>query len=205
MPLIRKELGVNAAIAVDGAGRLQSGDRDERWSAARALADSPEGGVALAAALATETDAHVREAILTGLIRHPGDASVTAILPLVRSDDARLRTGALDALRAMPAALASRLPELLSDLDADVRLLVCDLARVLPPAEANRLLCDLLDREIEANVCAAAVDALAEVGGLDARPALERCAARFPDQPFLRFAVKAALDRIGASPPKPRG
>jgi HEAT repeat protein len=209
MPLIRK--GPNDASAADvgapadDASLLVGGDRDQRWAAARRLADRPEGGKALAAALPNEQDARVRERILTGLIRHPGDASVTAILPLIRSDDAGVRTGALDALRAMPDALASRLDEVLADPDPDVRLLVCDLVRVLPSAEASRTLCALLDRETEPNVCAAALDALAEVGGPEARPSLERCAERFAAEPFLRFAVRAALDRIGAPSPEPRG
>lgn len=208
MPLVRKN-GSRKPPAQDGppnqAALLVSGGHGERWSAARALADLPDGGVVLAAALANETDPRVREAILTGLVRHPGDASVTAILPLLRSDDASVRTGALDSLRAMPDALAPRLGAVLTDPDPDVRLLVCDLARVLPPADASRALCDLLDGEDQANVCAAAIDALAEVGGPEAAPALERCAARFAAEPFLRFAARAALDRIGVSPPAPRG
>lgn len=208
MPLVRKDgpgqTPPTTAPAAPAA-MLVGGDPGERWSAARALADLPDGGPVLAAALANEADPRVRDAILTGLVRHRGDASVTAILPLLRSDDASVRTGALDSLRAMPEALAPRLAVVLTDPDPDVRLLVCDLARVLPPADASRTLCDLLDGEDEANVCAAAIDALAEVGGPEAAPSLERCAARFADEPFLRFAVKAALDRIGASPPASRG
>ena len=208
MPLVRKDgSGKTPAqgASADYVALLVSGDQAERWSAARALADLQDGGIVLAAALATEVDSGVREVILTGLVRHPGDASVTAILPLLRSDNASVRTGALDSLRAMPETLASRLSEALADPDPDVRLLVCDLARVLPPADASRTLCDLLDGEDEANVCTAAIDALAEVGGPEAAPALERCAARLADEPFLRFAVKAALDRIGVSPSAPRG
>ena len=209
MPLIRKEANQPAAsgggASADIASLLAKGDRDQRWSAARVMADQPGGVAALAAALPDEQDARVREAILTGLIRHPGDASVIAILPLVRSDDASVRNSALDSLRAMPAALASRLGEALADPDPDVRLLICDLARVLPEADASRTLCGLLDRETEANVCAAAIDALTEVGGPDARASLERCAERFAGEPFLRFAIAAALDRIGAPPPRSRG
>jgi HEAT repeat protein len=209
MPLIRKFANDKPAAGVcahvDNASLLLGGDSDQRWAAARALADLPEGGKALAAALANEQDPRVREAILTGLIRHPGDASVAAILPLIRSDDASVRTGALDALRAMPEALASRLGAVLTDPDPDVRLLACDLLRVLPATEASRTLCAFLDRETEPNVCAAALDALTEVGAPETRPFLEQCAERFAAVPFLRFAVKAALDRIGAPSPEPRG
>ena len=104
------------------------------------------------------------------------------MLPYLRSDDASLRTGALDALRAMPAAArAAHLPGLLADPDADVRLLSCELVRDLPEAEANRLLADLLERETEANVCAAAIEVLAEIGRPEAAAgagALRRRASR---------------------------
>ena len=76
---------------------------------------------------------------------------------LIRSDEAAVRTAALDALRVMPQALATHLSALLRDPDADVRLLACDLARELPQPLATRLLCDLLATEQEVNVCGAAV------------------------------------------------
>ncbi|HZZ70363.1 MAG TPA: HEAT repeat domain-containing protein [Phenylobacterium sp.] len=202
MPLIRKNAGQTPKAPVaqpPSSDLLTSGTDDERWSAARALADDPGGGDALSAALPQEPAARVREAILTGLIRHGGDAGVRAVVPQIRSDDAKLRTEALDALRAMPGVLEPYLRELLHDSDPDVRLLTCDLARVLPDADASRMLSELLDRETEANVCGAAIDALAEVGGPDALPALTRCAARFPDEPFLGFAIRAAAQAIGAA------
>lgn len=204
MPLIRKDPGPpvapSAAAAPEAAGLLTHGSADERWSAARRLAEQPDGAAALAAALPGESDARVREAILTGLIRHGGDAGVRALLPQIHSDDARLRTEALDALKAMPQALEPHLRDLLADADPDVRLLSCDIVRVLPAGRASKMLCELLDRETEANVCAAAIDTLAEVGGPDALAALDRCARRFPDQPFLAFATAAASQRIGPGP-----
>jgi HEAT repeat protein len=204
VPLIRKDAGNSPPPVEDAlstaASLLTRGTIDERWSAARSLADHPGATASLAAALALEPEARVREAILTGLVRQGGDASVQAILPQIRSDDARLRTEALDALHAMPQAVEPYLRALLADADPDVRLLSCDLARGLPAPEAARRLCELLDREPEANVCAAALDALAEIGGPDCLPALARCAARFPDEPFLDFAVRAASQRIGAGP-----
>jgi HEAT repeat protein len=202
MPLIRKDTGQTPTAPVPqspATDLLTSGTDDERWAAARALADDPGGVAALAAALPQEPEARVREAILTGLIRHGSDAGVRAVVPQIRSDDAELRTEALDALRAMPGVLEPYLRQLLADPDPDVRLLTCDLARVLPDADASRMLCELLDRETQANVCGAAIDALAEVGGPDTLPALARCAARFPHEPFLGFAIRAASQAIGAA------
>ena len=74
----------------------------------------------LASALSRESDPRVREAIFTGLARIATAESAAAVVPYLRSDDASLRTGAIDALRAMPRLRAAHLPLLLADPDADV-------------------------------------------------------------------------------------
>ena len=135
-----------------------------------------------------------------------GDAaSLMAILPTIRSDDASLRTAGLDALRLMPQALDQHLARMMADSDCDVRLLACDLARHLPVGLATRLLADVLEQEGEANVCAAALDVLAEVGGPAALVALETCSRRFADVPFLVFAIRVTGDRIRGRPSAARG
>jgi HEAT repeat protein len=77
-----------------------------------------------------------------------------------------------------------------------VRLLATELARNMPAAVATRILCSLLQHEQHPNVCAAAVDVLAEVGTRDAVPVLQACAERFAATPFLPFAVSIAIARI---------
>jgi len=198
MPLIRKapEQAAKAEPAADPAVGLADASPDARWAAARAAAERRDAVPVLAQALAREDDARVREAIFTALARIATPESALAVLPYVRCDDASLRTGALDALRAMPSVTAPHLPQLLADPDSDVRLLACDLARVMTGAEVPKLLCGLLDTDPQANVCAAAVEVLAEIGNADATPSLARCAARFPGDPFLGFAVEAATERL---------
>jgi HEAT repeat protein len=137
--------------------------------------------------------------MFTALAKIATPQSASAALPFLRSDDAALRTQALDALRAMPAAAAEHLSQLLHDSDPDVRLLACEIARVLPAGDASRILGELIERETSSNVCSAAIEVLAEIGDLASLPILARCAARFPDDPFLTFAVKAASGRIGSS------
>ena len=201
MPLVRKGVGTSPppeAGPEGPAGRLRSGTPDERWAAARDLSGQPAAVAALSAALSSERDARVREAILTGLARVGTPQSAEAILPLIRSDDASLRTGAIDALRLMPQVLEAHLGALLDDPDSDVRVLACDLTRQLPGAKATQLLAELLDRETEPNVCAAAAEVLAEEGDPDALPALAACAKRFAEVPFLVFSLKIAGDRIRA-------
>lgn len=202
MPLVRKpaqpagHVKPSAAEVLTGLG---SANPDERWAAARAAAGLPDAAVALAAALPQETDYRVREAMFTSLARIGTRDSIAGMLPMLRSNDAALRTGALDALRSSVIATHELLPQLLSDPDADVRILSCELARGLPSEEATRSLCALLAREAEINVCAAAVEVLAEVGNQMALPTLEQCAQRFSQVPFLTFAIQLATDRITAA------
>ena len=158
----------------------------------------PDALPLLTEALSRERVPRVREAIFTALAKIGSPDSAAVALPYIRSDDASQRTAALDALRAMPAAAARHLPRLLQDSDADVRLLACEIARALPGEDASRLLANLIERESNPNVCAAAIEVLAETGDITSLPVLLRCAARFPDDPFLAFAIKVAHDRIGS-------
>jgi HEAT repeat protein len=197
MPLVRQTPAVaTTALPSDPAVTLRTGTADERRTAARLLGATGDGTKTLGEALKTELDPRVRDAIFTSLIRLRSRESVDAVVPYLRADDANLRTGALDALRAMIDVVRPVLPALLNDPDSDIRVLSCDLARDLPSPEATRLLCGVLAREPEVNVCAAAVDVLADIGEADALPYLESCAARFGGATFLAFAVKIAIERI---------
>ncbi len=198
MPLIRKtpDAASTGAGSDENAAGLTSASADVRWAAARDAAGHADAVPVLTAALARESDARVREAIFTALARIATPETVEAVLPYIRSDDAGLRTGALDALRAMPELARPHLGELLADPDSDVRLLACDLARTMSGPDAPKLLCTLIEGEPQANVCAAAVEVLAEIGDAGAVPSLARCAARFPGDPFLAFAIQAASDQL---------
>jgi HEAT repeat protein len=101
-------------------------------------------------------------------------------------------------LRAVAARIEPLLTEALADSDPDVRLLICEVVRELPSPVANRLMIELLDRETEINVCGAAMEVLAEVGDASALPALDRCARRFADEPFLasRSRRRPAYQRV---------
>jgi HEAT repeat protein len=208
MPLVRKPLPSATASEPDADAALkglESNNPDERWAAARAATDSPGTGPVLATALRREDDPRVREALFTALARIGTQESVGELVSLLRSDDASLRTGALDALRILTRATSEVLPGLLGDPDPDVRILSCELARGLSAQEATALLCDLLLTERENNVCAAAIEVLAEVGNPQALPTLAQCTRRFADIPFLVFAIKIATDRINAQSPLNRG
>ena len=176
---------------------LSSPDSETRWSAARALGGRADAVPALAAALAPEPVARVREAIMTALMRVGDEASVMALLPYLRSQDAALR----GASHRGAAGLAGSDPAV-HDVAAGATaiptcgILATELARNMPAADATRLLCRLLEHEQHPNVCAAAIDVLAEVGTREAVPALQSCAERFAGTPFLPFAASTAIARI---------
>ena len=209
MPLVRKPAGApstglpardSAAVLI----ALASGTEDERWAAARSAAELPGGVAALGEALGREQSSRVREAMFTALARVATPQSVEMVLPFLRSDDSLVRTGASDALTAMQSTAWPALAALLRDPDPDVRILACGLVRDMPGETVLPLLCDLLDSEPEPNVCAAAVDSLAEIGGAEALPVLARCKERFAATPFLEFAIKIAMDRVRSQVTGPR-
>ena len=55
---------------------------------------------------------------------------------------------------------------------------------------------EVLDSDPHVNVCGAAVDVATEAGNADLLPALTSLRQRFPDEPFLLFAVEVACSRI---------
>jgi len=201
MPLVKGNRRGSApgGIATANPPTLESSDPENRWAAARGLAGHAEAVPGLSAALVGETVPRVREAIMTALMRIGDTASVEAILPYLRSQNAGLRAAAIEALQAMPSAIAPFIAPLFSDTDSDVRLLATELARNIKASEATPLLCDLIEREQHPNVCAAAIDVLIEVGTPEALPALEKCAVRFAATPFLPFAISMAIARISGA------
>jgi HEAT repeat protein len=202
MPLIKRDAKALAVAQEDAAwsiGALGSAESDARWRAARALGGRAEAVPALAAALGAERDTRVREAIMTALMRVGDEASVKALLPLLRSQDAGERGAALEALQALPEAMLPFIGALLGDADSDVRILATELARNMPAEDATRVLCHVLAQEAHPNVCAAAIEVLTEVGTAAAIPALEACAARFAASPFVPFAASIAVARLSGS------
>jgi HEAT repeat protein len=202
MPFVRRDSAAPPAapqLSEDSAAaiaNLKNPQVEERWSAARSLGSHPEAVPALAVALGIEHVSRVREAMMTALIRIGDAASVRALLPHLRSQDAGLRAATIEALQSLPNAISPYVDQLLEDNDSDVRLLATELLRNMPAEKATPALCRLLEREQHPNVCAAAIELLAEVGTRDAVPALQLCAERFSEVPFLAFAASTAIARI---------
>lgn len=188
-------------IPADPRQELTAGDPDLRRRAARALDRDPGAAPLLCAQLAVETEPAVREAILTSLLAIGGDETAERLAPLLRSGDAALRNGVLDVLQLLPEPALRVVRPLLRDADPDVRLFaVTALGRLRGSvgADAEAALVAVLETEAHINVCSAAIEAVLERGARAALPALAEIAARFPDEPFIRFAAAAAARQLCA-------
>jgi hypothetical protein len=182
---------------------LQAPQPGVRRAAARDLSAHAGAIPALCARLGIEPALSVRSVILTALIQlqsvagPAAPAIVAGLLPYLRSEDAGLRNAVIEALQDMPEAVAPFMADLLADGDSDVRILAVQILSVLPHADAPHWLARVIAADAHVNVCAAAVDCLAEVGDGRAVTALAALPARFPDEPFIAFAVATAIRRIG--------
>jgi HEAT repeat protein len=178
--------------------QLRTSDPEQRRWAARDLAAHPRSAAALGERLAGEPDASVREALFTSLAAHASETAAAVLLPLLRSEDAALRNGAIETLAEMPDAVAPRIGALLKDGDADVRIFTVNLLAELRHPNVLAWLVQVLQHDTQVNVVAAAIEALAEAGGPDQVPALRAARARFAGDDFIGFAAEMAAERMQA-------
>ena len=206
MGLVKKKAGATPSgpaapgAPADPLAALGDPDASARREAAYGLGHpAGQAGVAagavagLAGRLEAEDDAGVREAILTALARIATDEAAAALVPLLDREDAALRNAALESLQQMPAEVAApALLPLLGHADPDLRIFaVQGLGGLAHPGRADWLAA-VMERDADVNVGLAAVEALAEAGSPEALSSLEILARRFPDDPFVAFAVDAA-------------
>jgi len=188
--------------ARDGEGLLdQLADPDvstRRW-AARDIADHPQLARALCDRLAQEGDVSVREVMFTTLGQIGGTAVVQGLLPLLRSEDANLRNGAIETLAGMPNDVGPSIDLLLQDNDVDVRIFTVNLLGDLRHPRLPEWLALVLKGDAHVNVVAAALEVTAEVGGGPLLPAVKAARTRFADDPFIGFAADLAQQRIEAA------
>jgi HEAT repeat protein len=166
-----------------------------RRSAALDLAHWPEATAALADRLRIETDLPVRQGILTTLTRLGNNTAVEALVECLRSQDAQLRNDAIEAMQTLPEAVAPIMGDLLHNDDPDVRIFAVNILESLRHPRVERWLLEVIEWDPLVNVCGAAVDLLSEVGTPAAHEALLRLQQRFPEEPYIQFAVELALKR----------
>jgi HEAT repeat protein len=167
-----------------------------RRLAARDLVNFPEASHSLAERLEEESDAAVREALVTSLASLADSTAVLALVDCLRSEDAALRNDAIEGLKTAGHQHPELIQEALQDTDPDVRILTVGVLESLRHPDVELWLIDLLAHDVHLNVCACAVDLLCEIGSERAIPSLEHCMARFPDEAYLHFAIGLAIQRL---------
>jgi len=176
--------------------QLAGADIGKRRLAALALSGDRNAAPALAASLETELEPGVRDALFRSLVMIGGTPAAKLFQRLLRSADAGLRGGAVEALKRLGVEAVPVLDILLDDPDSDVRLLAIEVTRAWPSALAMPRLLHIIEQDPHANVCGAAVDVATEVGTGDLLPALAGLRVRFVNDPFLVFAIGVASSRI---------
>lgn len=172
---------------------LDHPEPDRRRLAAR----HTPGAAPLAERLRVEEHPAVQEALVNALGAIGDTTAVAALVDCLRSEAPRVRNLAVSELPHHTEALSARIPSMLSDPDPDVRVFTAGLLGSLAHPAAEEWLCGVLTSDPDVNVCAAAVESLAMMGTPACRAALSRLPGRFPEHPFVRFAVDLALRQVG--------
>ncbi|NJL08091.1 MAG: HEAT repeat domain-containing protein [Methylacidiphilales bacterium] len=201
MGLTRSKQAEEHGTVAAGRGQLladlESADPAARRNAARLLAGHCDSVDALAARLRVESEPSVVETLLTAIGRTDGPRAVSTLVDLLRDEDAVRRNGAIETLQEMdPEAVLQETTGLLDDPDSDVRIFALGVLQRLRHPAAGRLARHVIATDAHVNVCAAAVEVLAEIGTPDMVADLEAVAGRFRAEPFMAFAVTAAIKRI---------
>jgi HEAT repeat protein len=178
--------------------QLSSPEAGTRRLAARALGADPHAAATLGDCLASEREPNVRSALFASLVSIGGPQTANLLASFLKSDDAALRGGAVDALKQLQNSAIAAVDELLSDADPDLRLLAIEVTRAWTCEQAAPRLRRIFEADPHVNVCAAAVDVATEAGGADLLPALALLGTRFKDEMFLCFAIEIARARIGS-------
>ncbi|MDR9834515.1 HEAT repeat domain-containing protein [Herbaspirillum huttiense] len=176
---------------------LQAADPALRRSAAQTLAGQPEAVPVILAALERESSLAVRIALLDSLAATPGDEAVQALAGCLRSEDAWLRNAAIDLLRGMPEQVAPVIAHMLIDPETDIRILAVGILDTLRHARVEDWLLQLIDAETDVNVCGAALEVLTTIGTPAAIGPVTTLMRRFADEPYITFAGRLLLNRLG--------
>ncbi|MEU4420352.1 HEAT repeat domain-containing protein [Actinoplanes sp. NPDC024001] len=176
--------------------QLDDADPDCRREAALGLVGVAEAVPALLARVAVETETNVRDAVLTTLAAHDTETVAGGLAVHLASDDAALRTSVAEALATMRGSVLSLMPSLLAAPDHDVRVMTAMVLADLAHPDAPVWLTRMIAEDPHPNVVTAAIDALLPAATAEHAAVLEAAVQRFPDDPFLRFTVQAALPRL---------
>ena len=176
--------------------QLESKDPIARRWGARDLVDYPQAAEVLASRLLDESDISVREVILSSLAAIGDEIAIRGLVECLHSEDAMLRNEAIEVMKQMPEKIAPVMCNLLADPDSDVRIFAVNILESLRHPDVENWLIAVIQHDTNINVCATALDLLVEVGSKAAEQPLKDIRERFPNEPYIQFAVELALKRI---------
>jgi hypothetical protein len=166
-----------------------------------ALRDAMEAGSVeyLALLLLGEDDPFVRETALMYLARLDGAFPAQVLVRLMCEGETLLRNAAIETLGYLGERAVDALASLIADAGAatDSRIYALTALELIDSPRAAELALEVALKDPDANICAAAIDVVAGSGVREMAAALDKVAARFPDQPYLAFAASAAQRRLG--------
>ncbi|MDN5347535.1 MAG: hypothetical protein PWP65_1099 [Clostridia bacterium] len=157
---------------------------------------APGSAKVLVQAFARETDLMVRETIVASLLICDTEEVVEEVAPLLKSEDASLRSMAFEVLAYKGDEKCMSIFEaLLQEADRDVRVMaVHALGRGTCPGALSLLRkAAAVDQDI--NVVGAAIEYISEIGEPGDAELVEKCRERF-SHPYLDFIVQRALARL---------
>jgi HEAT repeat protein len=189
-PPVEEKAAPSADVLI---GQLGDPDPDRRREAALGLDGVAEAVTPLLERVAVETEPAVRDAVLTTLAAHDTGEVAEALAVHLASDEAGLRTSVAEALATMPVSVPAIIPRLMADPDHDVRVMTAMVLADLPHPGSLTWLADMIREDTHPNVVTAAIDALLPSLAPEHTELLRDAVRRFPDDPFLRFTVEAAV------------
>lgn len=174
---------------------LQSADSDVLREGAYLAGESHcEDAVPLLVELLKSSNIGVQESADNAIRRIGGKEAVTGVIPLLRSDEAPVRNGAMDILRTLGVQDLQSLIALLKDEDVDIRIFIADILGSAGNVMAVAPLCEALLKDPEVNVRYQAAVSLGNLGLPEAAKCLNQA---MRDEEWVQYSVIEALAKIG--------
>ncbi|PKN06835.1 MAG: hypothetical protein CVU73_15040 [Deltaproteobacteria bacterium HGW-Deltaproteobacteria-8] len=136
----------------------------------------------------------VQEAADNALRMIGGKEAVSGVIPLLQSDEAPVRNGSMDILRALGGNELQLIIPLLKDEDVDLRIFASDILGSAGNVMAVAPLCEALLKDPEVNVRYQAAVSLGNLGLPEAAKCLNQA---MRDEEWVQYSVIEALSKIG--------
>jgi len=152
-----------------------------------------EDAVPLLVEMLKSSNIGVQESSDNALRKIGGKEVVSGVIPLLRSDDAPVRNGAMDILRALGSQELQSIIPLLKEEDVDIRIFATDILGSAGNIMAVAPLCEALLKDPEVNVRYQAAVSLGDLGLPEAAKCLNQA---MRDEEWVQYSVIEALAKI---------